>query len=94
MRGRVTFHVWLFQRYRDPRLRNDASKPLLKVSVSKHATLEVNLAKDLPAIPTNAVLIRQIVMNLVTNASSLFGSNPRVAAKTNGINAEIPLDIR
>ena len=51
---------------------------LLKVSVSKHATLEVNLAKDLPAIPTNAVLIRQIVMNLVTNASEAIGNRTGV----------------
>src|SRR6516225_2749519 len=78
MRGRATFHVCLFQRLRDPRLRNDASKPLLKVSVSKHATLEVNLAKDLPAIPTNAAQIRQIVMNLVTNASEAIGNRTGV----------------
>jgi PAS domain S-box-containing protein len=51
---------------------------LLKVSVSKHAMLEVNLAKDLPAIPTNAAQIRQIVMNLVTNASEAIGNRTGV----------------
>jgi signal transduction histidine kinase len=51
---------------------------LLKVSVSKHVLLEVNLAKGLPAIPTNAGQIRQIVMNLVTNASEAVGDRPGV----------------
>ena len=46
---------------------------LLKVSVSKHATLETDLGQDLPAVCTNAAQIRQIVMNLVVNASEALG---------------------
>jgi signal transduction histidine kinase/CheY-like chemotaxis protein/streptogramin lyase len=42
---------------------------LLKVSVSKRATLLADLRADLPAVRANASQIRQIVMNLVTNAS-------------------------
>jgi two-component system cell cycle sensor histidine kinase/response regulator CckA len=42
---------------------------LLKVSVSKHAKLEGNLGKDLPPVRANAAQLRQIVMNLITNAS-------------------------
>lgn len=42
---------------------------LLKVSVSKHATLETDFGADLPAIWANTGQIRQVVMNLVTNAS-------------------------
>jgi CheY-like chemotaxis protein/two-component sensor histidine kinase len=42
---------------------------LLKVSVSKHAVMEVNLDKDLPPVQANAAQLRQLVMNLVTNAS-------------------------
>src|SRR5262249_34223411 len=46
---------------------------LLRVSVCKHAVLEVVLGKDLPAVRTNAAELRQIVMNLVTNASEAIG---------------------
>jgi signal transduction histidine kinase/ligand-binding sensor domain-containing protein/CheY-like chemotaxis protein len=42
---------------------------LLKVSVSKRATLLADLRPGLPAVRANASQIRQIVMNLVTNAS-------------------------
>jgi PAS domain S-box-containing protein len=42
---------------------------LLKISISKQATLKVDLPRDLPAVRANAVQIRQIVMNLITNAS-------------------------
>jgi len=46
---------------------------LLNVSVSKHAALETNLGQNLPAVKANAAQLRQIVMNLVTNASDAIG---------------------
>jgi signal transduction histidine kinase/ligand-binding sensor domain-containing protein/CheY-like chemotaxis protein len=46
---------------------------LLKVSVSKHATLISDLESELPAVRANASQIRRIVMNLVTNASEALG---------------------
>jgi CheY-like chemotaxis protein/two-component sensor histidine kinase len=46
---------------------------LLNVSVSKHAALETGLDKNLPAVKANAAQLRQIVMNLVTNASEAIG---------------------
>jgi PAS domain S-box-containing protein len=46
---------------------------LLKVSISKHATLETVLEQDLPPVRGTAAQIRQIVMNLVTNASEAIG---------------------
>ena len=46
---------------------------LLKISISKHATLVVDLPQNLPAIRANAVQIRQVVMNLITNASEALG---------------------
>jgi PAS domain S-box-containing protein len=51
---------------------------LLKVSVSKHALLEANLGKDLPPVRANAAQLRQIVMNLVTNASEAIGGQDGV----------------
>jgi PAS domain S-box-containing protein len=51
---------------------------LLKVSVSKHATIETDLAKDLPAVRANPGQISQLVMNLVTNASEAIGDRKGV----------------
>jgi PAS domain S-box-containing protein len=42
---------------------------LLKISISKHAVLKVDLADNLPLVKGNAAQIRQIVMNLILNAS-------------------------
>lgn len=46
---------------------------LLKVSISKHAALKTNLAKELPAVRLNSAQIRQILMNLIVNASESLG---------------------
>ena len=51
---------------------------LLKVSVSKHAVLEVHLGKNPPPIRANAAQLRQIVMNLITNASDAIGDRDGV----------------
>jgi signal transduction histidine kinase len=42
---------------------------LLRTAISKQATLVWELAPDLPAVKADATQIRQIVMNLITNAS-------------------------
>lgn len=42
---------------------------LLRVSISKQATLQLNLAPNLPLISADATQLRQVVMNLITNAS-------------------------
>ena len=46
---------------------------LLKVSVSKHAMLVADLGKNVPSVRANAAQLRQIVMNLVINASDALG---------------------
>jgi two-component system, cell cycle sensor histidine kinase and response regulator CckA len=51
---------------------------LLRVSVSKHAVLEADLSRDLPSVRANAAQLRQIVMNLVTNASDAIGDRDGV----------------
>jgi PAS domain S-box-containing protein len=55
---------------------------LLKVSVSKHAVLETDLGEDLLAARVNAAQLRQIVMNLVTNASDAIGDRDGVIRVT------------
>jgi PAS domain S-box-containing protein len=46
---------------------------LLSVSISKRVVLTTNLEKNLPAVRGNARKIRQVVMNLVINASEAIG---------------------
>jgi PAS domain S-box-containing protein len=46
---------------------------LLRTAISKQATLAWELASDLPAINADPTQIRQIVMNLITNASDALG---------------------
>jgi PAS domain S-box-containing protein len=55
---------------------------LLRVSVSKHATLVTHLGPDLPAVNTNSAQIRQIVMNLVVNASEALGERDGIIRVT------------
>jgi two-component system cell cycle sensor histidine kinase/response regulator CckA len=46
---------------------------LLKLSVSKHVSVEADLGKQLPAARAHPAQIRQVVMNLVHNASEAIG---------------------
>jgi PAS domain S-box-containing protein len=58
---------------------------LLRISASKHATLEIDLARDLPAVRASTAQISQIAMNLVANASEAIGDREgviRVATRT------------
>ena len=55
---------------------------LLKVSVSKHAVLEIDLGINLPAVQANAAQLRQVVMNLITNASEALGDQDGVIRVT------------
>jgi CheY-like chemotaxis protein len=51
---------------------------LLKVSISKHAVVKTDLARDLPPVAASAAQIRQVVMNLVINASEAIGDKDGV----------------
>jgi PAS domain S-box-containing protein len=42
---------------------------LLKVTIARHAQLVTDLGENLPAVKTRAAQLRQVVMNLVVNAS-------------------------
>jgi PAS domain S-box-containing protein len=51
---------------------------LLKVSISKHASLKTDLPKDLQPVRGNATQLRQIVMNLIINASEALAEKDGV----------------
>jgi two-component system cell cycle sensor histidine kinase/response regulator CckA len=52
----------------------DEMAQLVAVSVSKGATLTRDLAPELPAIEGDAAQLRQVVLNLITNASDAIGA--------------------
>jgi PAS domain S-box-containing protein len=57
---------------------------LLDVSISKMAKLKLNFTPNLPAVEADATQIRQIIMNLVINASEAIGDNSGVITITTG----------
>ena len=57
---------------------------LLRISISKHAALDIDLGKNLPNVRANAAPLRQIVMNLVTNATEAIGERDGVISVKTG----------
>jgi two-component system cell cycle sensor histidine kinase/response regulator CckA len=57
---------------------------LLQVSISKKAVLKFNFAHNLPTFDGDATQLRQIIMNLITNASESIGDNSGVIALSTG----------
>jgi len=57
---------------------------MLEVSISKKALLRLNLAASLPTVEVDATQLRQVVMNLVINASEAIGDKSGVIAITTG----------
>lgn len=58
--------------------------PLLKVSVSQHGSLRLELAGPLPAVRADATQLRQIVMNLVLNAADAISARKGEIVVTTG----------
>jgi PAS domain S-box-containing protein len=58
---------------------------LLELSKSKKAALRLNFADNLPAIEADATQIRQVIMNLITNASEAIGEENGVITITTGV---------
>jgi PAS domain S-box-containing protein len=62
---------------------------LLRTAISKQATLAWELATDLPAVSADPTQMRQIVMNLITNASDALGEESgTITLRTGVINSE------
>ena len=56
----------------------DEMVELLKISTGKQVLLKTSLGKGLPPVPANPAQIRQVVMNLVINASEAIGEGAGV----------------
>ena len=57
---------------------------LLEVSISKKTVLKYNFAENLPTFDGDVTQIRQVVMNLITNASEAIGERTGVIALSTG----------
>ena len=57
---------------------------LLEASVSKKAVLQYHLGEDPPAIEADATQLRQVLMNLITNASEALGDQAGVVSIATG----------
>jgi PAS domain S-box-containing protein len=58
---------------------------LLAASVSKKAVLQFQFAKDIPAIQADAAQVRQVIMNLIVNASESFGEGGGLISVRTGL---------
>jgi CheY-like chemotaxis protein len=58
---------------------------LLHISIAKGAVLRFNLAKNLPPIKADPTQIRQVVMNLVINASEALGGKSGTISLNTGV---------
>ncbi len=57
---------------------------LLEVSISKKHTIKYDLAENLPTIKCDITQIRQVIMNLITNASEAIGDKSGAISITTG----------
>lgn len=58
---------------------------MLEVSVSKKAVLRYSFAEELPAVEADATQLRQVIMNLITNASEAMGDQSGVISVATGV---------
>ena len=57
---------------------------MLEISISKKAILRLNLTNPIPSVEADATQLRQIIMNLVINASEAIGDKSGVIAISTG----------
>jgi CheY-like chemotaxis protein len=58
---------------------------LLQISISKRAVMKFNLAPGLPSVLGDATQLRQVIMNLVINASEAIGDKSGFIGVTTGM---------
>ena len=65
-------------------------KQMLEASISKKISLELSLDRAIPAIEADATQIRQVIMNLVVNASEAIGDDAEgmISIRTGELNCD------
>ena len=58
---------------------------MLQISISKKAVLRFHLEKNLPPVDADATQLRQVIMNLVINASEAIGETDGVISLSTGL---------
>ncbi|MFH1467107.1 MAG: PAS domain S-box protein [Pseudomonadota bacterium] len=58
---------------------------LMEANISKKAVLNYHLARSLPAVRADATQLRQVVMNLITNAAEAIGEHSGVITISTGV---------
>lgn len=58
---------------------------LLRASISKTVTLNLNLPEGLPPIQADPGQLQQVIMNLITNASEAIGDRPGIVSLSTGL---------
>jgi signal transduction histidine kinase/CheY-like chemotaxis protein len=58
---------------------------LMEATISKKAVLKYHLARSLPAVRADATQLRQVVMNLITNAAEAIGEHTGVITISTGV---------
>ncbi|MFH1844392.1 MAG: ATP-binding protein, partial [bacterium] len=58
---------------------------MLEISISKKAILRYHFANNLPSIEADVTQIRQVIMNLITNASDAIGDRSGVISISTGV---------
>jgi PAS domain S-box-containing protein len=67
----------------------DDTTVLIRSSIGKHVTLDLALARDLPSVEGDLTQVRQIIMNLVLNASEAIEDRPgRIRITTGTMTAD------
>jgi signal transduction histidine kinase/CheY-like chemotaxis protein len=57
---------------------------LMKVAIARHVSLRFNLSAGLPPIEADPTQLRQVIMNLIINASEAIGSRSGIISITTG----------
>jgi len=68
----------------------DGMMPLLEAAISRKITLRRLLAPDLPLVKADPSQLRQIVINLITNAAEAIGKETGVVSVTTGVTEVTP----
>jgi PAS domain S-box-containing protein len=58
---------------------------MLEISISKKASLRYSFARELPPVEADVTQLRQIIMNLITNASEALGDESGVISIATGL---------